>query len=201
MDLMTAPPRPAVFLDRDGVLNRTTVRNGVPHPPARLDEFELLPGVPEALGRLAEHFPLFVVTNQPDVARGSQTLQRVEEMNNYLRCRMPVVEVLTCYHDNDDDCPCRKPRPGLLYQAARRWHIDLKRSFLVGDRWSDILAGQAAGCRTVLVDKPYSGGERCFPDHCASDLVGAADWILSVYTADGMRSQQASCLCGEKMAG
>ena len=201
MELMTAPSRPAVFLDRDGVINRTVVRNGVPHPPARLEEFEVLPGVAEALGHLAEHFPLFVVTNQPDVARGMQTRQRVEEMNNYLRCRMPLVEVLTCYHDNDDDCSCRKPRPGLLYEAARRWHIDLTGSFLVGDRWSDVVAGQAAGCRAVLVDMPYSGGERCSPDHRATGLAAAADWILSACTADRTGTPRAPGRCGVKRAG
>jgi D-glycero-D-manno-heptose 1,7-bisphosphate phosphatase len=200
-EIMTAPPRPAVFLDRDGVLNRTYARNGVPHPPAKLNEFELLPGVPEAMQRLAEQFPLIVVTNQPDVARGSQTRQRVEEMNNYLRCRTPVVEVLTCYHDNNDDCPCRKPRPGLLVDAARRWHIDLKRSFMVGDRWSDILAGQAAGCRTVLVDQPYSGAERCFPDSCVPDLGGAADWILAMHQVDETGSPTSFHLRGVKKAG
>jgi len=200
-EILTAPPRPAVFLDRDGVLNRTFVRNGIPHPPVRIDEFDLLPGVPEAMGRLAEQFPLFVVTNQPDVARGSQTRHRVEEMNNYLRCRTPVVEVLTCYHDNDDDCACRKPRPGLLFEAARRWHIDLKRSFMVGDRWSDILAGQAAGCRTVLVDMPYSGAARCYPDHCVRDLTAAADWIISLHKSDGTRTPAFSCRRGERRAG
>jgi D-glycero-D-manno-heptose 1,7-bisphosphate phosphatase len=173
------PPRPAVFLDRDGVLNRTIVRGGVPHPPARPDEFELLPGVVDAMERLAQQFPLIVVTNQPDVARGTQTREQVEELNNVLRTQTPVVEVLTCYHDNADGCLCRKPRPGLLYEAAKHWHIDLARSFLVGDRWSDILAGQAAGCRTVLVDRPYSGAERCIPDHCARDLAEAAEWIFS----------------------
>jgi D-glycero-D-manno-heptose 1,7-bisphosphate phosphatase len=198
---MIPPPRPAVFLDRDGVLNRTHVRNGMPHPPAKLDEFELLPGVMQAMHQLAEHFPLIVVTNQPDVARGSQTRERVEELNNLLRCRTPVVEVLTCYHDNHDGCTCRKPRPGLLYQAARRWHLDLQRSYMVGDRWSDILAGQAAGCRTVLVEMPYSGVERCFPDHCVPDLAAAADWIVSVHPLEGARPSTTAFHCGVTVAG
>jgi D-glycero-D-manno-heptose 1,7-bisphosphate phosphatase len=171
--------RKAVFLDRDGVLNRTLVRNGVTHPPAHLAEFELLPSVPEALARLSvAGFALVVVTNQPDVARGLTTRERVEEMNDRLRRDLPVLDVLSCYHDNADGCGCRKPKPGLLLEAARCWRLDPTRSFLVGDRWSDVAAGQAAGCRTLLVETPYSGRERCVPDHCVADLAEAAAWII-----------------------
>ena len=176
---MSAAPKPAVFLDRDGVLNRVFERDGVTHPPASPQEFELLPGVGEAAARLAEAgFPLVVITNQPDVARGSQTRAGVEALNDLVRSALPVLGVLTCYHDNADGCACRKPKPGLLLEAARRWGLDLGRSFMVGDRWSDVAAGRAAGCRTVLVETPYSGRHRCAPDHVTADLAGAADWII-----------------------
>jgi D-glycero-D-manno-heptose 1,7-bisphosphate phosphatase len=171
--------QPAVFLDRDGVLNHVAVKDGVPHPPGHLSEFAFLPGVPGALYRLREAgFPLVVITNQPDVARGTQTRQRVEEMNEHVRAQLPVLDVLTCYHDTADGCGCRKPRPGLLLAAARRWRLDSERSYMIGDRWSDIAAGQAAGCHTVLLDRPYSGGKRCAPDYRAADLVDAVRWIL-----------------------
>ena len=171
---------PAVFLDRDGVLNRTIVRDGVTHPPASLAEFELLPGVRKALRRLADAgFKLVVVTNQPDVARGSQTRETVEEMNDLLRRTLPVLDVLVCYHDNADNCACRKPKPGMLLDAAERFGLDLARSYLVGDRWSDVAAGQAAGCRaSVLIATPFSGAERCKPDFVAADLGEAVAWIL-----------------------
>jgi D-glycero-D-manno-heptose 1,7-bisphosphate phosphatase len=176
---MSSELRPAVFLDRDGVLNRVFVRNGVTHPPDSLGQFELLPGVEEALERLhAAGFPMVVVTNQPDVARGTQKRECVEEMNQYLCSVLPLLGVLACYHDNADQCSCRKPLPGLLLEGARRWQLDPARSFMVGDRWSDVVAGQAAGCRTVLVQTPYSGRERCRPDRCVCDLGEAADWIL-----------------------
>jgi D-glycero-D-manno-heptose 1,7-bisphosphate phosphatase len=177
---MSNPLSPAVFLDRDGIINRTVVRDGVTHPPACLDEFELLPGVPEALRSLADAgFKLVVVTNQPDVARGSQKRETVEEMNDLIRRTLPVLDVLACYHDNADNCACRKPKPGMLLEAARRFGLDPARSYLVGDRWSDVAAGQAAGCRaSVLVATPYSGAERCKPDHVAADLGEAAAWIL-----------------------
>jgi len=171
--------QPAVFLDRDGVLNRVAVKDGVPHPPDHLGEFAFLPGVPEALRLLREAgFPVVVVTNQPDVARGTQTRERVEEMNEHVRAELPVLDVLTCYHDTAEGCGCRKPKPGLLLAAARRWRLDLDRSFMIGDRWSDIAAGQAAGCRTVLLDRPFSGRNHCTPDYCAADLRQAVRWIL-----------------------
>lgn len=171
--------RPAVFLDRDGVLNRCTVRDNVPHPPACVEQVEILPGVANALARLnARNLPLIVVTNQPDVARGDQTREAVEGINEFLKGRLPITAVYTCYHDNPDQCACRKPRPGLLVEAAGAYNIDLRRSFMVGDRWSDIAAGQAAGCETFLIDLPYSQAPRCSPDQRVSDLGGAVEIIL-----------------------
>jgi len=174
-------PRPAIFLDRDGVLNRAYVRDGVSHPPAHLGELEILPGVTDAVAELAAAgFPIVVVTNQPDVARGTQTRGRVEEINARLSAVLPVLGVLTCYHDDSDCCKCRKPQPGLLLEAAERWHLDLRSSFMVGDRWSDIVAGQSAGCRTLLVETPQSRRHACQPDVCVADLPEAATWILRV---------------------
>lgn len=179
-DSMIEELRPAVFLDRDGVLNRVFVRDGGTHPPATLAEFELLPGAADAVRRLhAVEFVLIVVSNQPDVARGTQTREGVEAIHARLCAELPIREVLACFHDSGDDCACRKPKPGLILEAARRWRLDPKRSFLVGDRWSDVIAGQAASCRTVLVETPYSGRMRCEPDHCVHDLAEAADWILT----------------------
>jgi transaldolase len=171
--------RPAVFLDRDGVLNRTAVRGDTPHPPGTLAEVEILPGVPEALELLRRRgLPLIVVTNQPDVARGSQTREAVESINQFLAQQLRLDAVYTCYHDNADACACRKPKPGMLMRAAEEHGIDLSRSFMVGDRWGDVAAGAAAGCETVLVNMPYSQCHRCSPDHKVADLREAADVIL-----------------------
>jgi D-glycero-D-manno-heptose 1,7-bisphosphate phosphatase len=179
MSRAAASIRRAVFLDRDGVLNRFFVYDGVTHPPANLEELEILPGVPAALDRLAAAgFKLVAVTNQPDVARGTQSRAAVEAINAHLVELLPLAAILACYHDDAAECDCRKPRPGMLREAARRWGIELGRSFMVGDRWSDVVAGQAAGCRTVLIETPFSRAERCRPDHTASDLAAAADWIL-----------------------
>jgi D-glycero-D-manno-heptose 1,7-bisphosphate phosphatase len=172
---------PVVFLDRDGVLNRSFVRDGIPRPPACLDEFVWLPGVVAATGRLAAAgFSLVVVTNQPDVARGDQRRGTVQAMNQRVADELPVLGVLTCYHDDADCCVCRKPRPGLLFEAVRRWSLDLGRAFLVGDRWRDVEAGRAAGCRSALIVTPHSEIDRCRPDRCVADLPEAVDWILGV---------------------
>ncbi len=173
--------RRAVLLDRDGVLNRSFVRDGVTCPPRALDELQVLPGVPEALASLmGAGFALVGVSNQPDVARGTQARDVVEQLNAALVERLGLLAILCCFHDTGDGCACRKPRPGLLHQAAERFGLDLARSVMVGDRWSDVLAGQAAGCRAVLVETPHSLAERCAPDARVADLAAAAAWILAL---------------------
>lgn len=172
--------RRAVFLDRDGVLNRAIVRAGRPYPPATPEELEILPGVPEACAALKQHgFVLVVVTNQPDVGRGRQDRQQVETMNALVCQRVPLDDVRVCYHDEYDGCFCRKPRPGLLLEAARDLDIDLPASFMVGDRWKDIEAGRRAGCRTVLIDYGYREAAPEPSEHQAPTLQAAANWILA----------------------
>ena len=180
---MMGTKRRAVLLDRDGVINRTFVRDGVTYPPRTLKEFEFLPGVLEATKRLADaDWLLVVVTNQPDVARGTQTREAIEAMNREVTTFLPVLEVFTCWHDSSAGCECRKPKPGLLLDAARRWGFDLRQSIMVGDRWSDVEAGQAVGCFSILVDNPFGGAERCKPDKSVRDLAEAADWIIRTFS-------------------
>ena len=176
---MSAAPR-AVFLDRDGVLNRAMVRDGKPYPPASLAELEIVEGAAAALARLKERgFLLIVVTNQPDVARGTQTLAAVQAIHHVMLRTLPLDEFLICPHDDRDGCQCRKPAPGLVIEAQRRYGIDLSRSFLVGDRWRDIDAGHAAGCRTVWLDRNYrERGPLAPPDARVASLRDAVDWIV-----------------------
>jgi D-glycero-D-manno-heptose 1,7-bisphosphate phosphatase len=173
--------RRAIFLDRDGVINESVIRDGKPYPPTRAEELRLIPDAVAALLRFKEAgFLLLVVTNQPDVARGSQTRETVEEMNAMIGAALPVDEFLVCYHDDGQDCICRKPKPGLLLGAAARYRIDLQRSFLIGDRWRDIDAGAAAGCYTVLIDRGYVERDpQHRPDFRTDSLIAAADWILT----------------------
>lgn len=171
--------RRAVFIDRDGVINRAEVREGKPYPPADLAVMELLPGVPAALQALhAAGWMLIVVTNQPDVARGTTARSVVEAINEHLYQTLPLDEIRTCYHDAEDGCKCRKPLPGALLAAAQEHYIDLGRSFMVGDRWRDVEAGQRAGCMTVFIDYGYSEKQPELFDYRVKSLQEAATIIL-----------------------
>ena len=170
----------AVFLDRDGVINEAVVRNRKPYPPANLDELKITVGTESALRELKDRgFKLIVVTNQPDVARGSQTQAAVEKINQALSKALPLDDIFVCYHSDENHCDCRKPKPGMLLDAARKHNIDLSRSYLVGDRWRDIDAGHNAGTKTILVDSGYNEREPSRPPEArVRSLREAADWIL-----------------------
>lgn len=172
----------AVFLDRDGVLNRAMIRDGNPYPPDTLAELQILSDAPGALRALsAAGFLLIGVTNQPDVARGTQRREVVEAINAALLATLPLHEILVCYHDDRDGCDCRKPLPGLLLQAAATHAIDLSSSFMIGDRWKDVETGRRAGCATVLIEYGYAetGPDRHRPDHVVHSLSEAAERILN----------------------
>src|SRR5271155_3672097 len=183
--------RPAIFLDRDGVLNRAVVRDGKPSPPPGVEELELLPEVASSLQDLKAHgFVLLVITNQPDVSRGTQTREAVEAIHHVLATSLPIDDIFVCYHDDADHCACRKPNPGMLLEAQRKHNIDLSRSFVVGDRWRDIDAGHAAGCKTILID--YGYGERKPaqpPEATVRSLREAADWILRSILMDSNKKE------------
>ena len=172
----------AVFLDRDGVINRAIVRDGKPFPPANINQLEVLPGVNEALEKLhAANYLLIVVTNQPDVARGTAKREDIEEMNAHLSSQLPIDQFRTCYHDSSDGCKCRKPLPGSILDAAKEYQIDLSKSFMVGDRWRDIEAGAAAGCKTFFVNYRYSEKIPETPDFIVSSLLEAEKIILGEF--------------------
>ena len=169
----------AVFLDRDGVINRAEVRSGKPYPPANLSKLEILPGVANALALLKEAgYLLIVVTNQPDVARGVTPRNVVEEIHHYLTAHLPIDEWQTCFHDDVDRCDCRKPHPGALLASAKKHRIELSQSYMVGDRWRDIEAGQRAGCKTIFIDYHYNEKQPDNVDFRADSLSEAAKFIL-----------------------
>lgn len=157
--------RRAVFFDRDGVLNRVVMRGGavgggeVVGSPRVLGEFILAEGAAEVVARLrGAGFLVFVVTNQPDIARGLMDPVELEAMSSVLRDEIGVDEVRVCPHDDVAGCECRKPRPGMLEDLATRWGVDLAASYMIGDSWRDMEAGWAAGCETVLVRWPHNEG-------------------------------------------
>jgi D-glycero-D-manno-heptose 1,7-bisphosphate phosphatase len=172
----------AVFLDRDGVINRALERAGFPYAPTSLGEFEIYPEVPAACAKLkAAGFLLIVATNQPDVGRGTMKQEVVEAIHVEMRRQLPLDRVEVCYHSgyNDSECDCRKPKPGMLLRAAADLKIDLAQSWMVGDRWRDIDCGYAAGCRTILIDRHYAEALKQAPDFRADNLLEAVGIILS----------------------
>ncbi|MEC7488373.1 MAG: HAD-IIIA family hydrolase [Pseudomonadota bacterium] len=168
-----------VFLDRDGVIIRAFVREGTPFPPVSITEVEILPGVEKALYDLqSKGFLLVIVTNQPDVARGLVARSAVEKINSYIVNRLPIDHVYTCFHDTRDCCNCRKPSPGALISASKKHGIDLGRSYMVGDRWKDIEAGKAAGCKTIFLDYGYAEKQPDTQIYRVGSLKDAAEFII-----------------------
>ncbi len=168
----------AIFLDRDGVINQTVMKGNVPSAPMSLSELKILPSVPQAIRALkGAGFQLIVVTNQPDCARGIQTREAVEAINAKIKSELLLDDIRVCYHDNNDHCLCRKPAPGLLLDAASDYQIDLSKSFMVGDRWRDMEAGQRAGCKTIFVDYHYSERRPDKFDVAVQSLLEASEWI------------------------
>jgi D-glycero-D-manno-heptose 1,7-bisphosphate phosphatase len=181
--------RRAVFLDRDGVINRVVLRDGKPYPPSGIGTLRLLPGVREACLSLREAgFLLILATNQPDIGRGTADATEVSTIHNYLQRYLRLTDVKVCPHDDAAECDCRKPRPGLLLTAARDWGIDLAASYFVGDRWRDVEAGQRAGCRAVFIDYHYREKRPEAPFLTVRSLRDAAFLILE----EGLTAAKAS---------
>jgi D-glycero-D-manno-heptose 1,7-bisphosphate phosphatase len=177
----------AVFLDRDGVINEVVFRHGRPTSPRTVTEFRFCDGILEPLDRLvARGYRLFVVTNQPDVTRGLLPLESLEAMTNRILATLPVERVLTCTHDDADGCSCRKPKPGLLQQAADTTAIDLAKSFIIGDSWKDVQAGCNAGCKTILLQRDYNQGISA--DYRVDSLSQAVELILKETRHEGTSS-------------
>lgn len=171
----------AIFLDRDGVLVIPEFRDGRSFAPRTLEDFRIYPDAAESAQRLKEAgFRLVVVTNQPDVGNGLVDRSVVEKMHEKLRAAIPVDAIEVCYHTRADNCDCRKPKPGMLLRAAERMGLDCARSVMVGDRWSDVEAAKAAGCKSIFIDLNYRDERPEQPDFVVSSLAQAADVILAM---------------------
>jgi D-glycero-D-manno-heptose 1,7-bisphosphate phosphatase len=171
----------AVFLDRDGVINRAIERDGKPFAPTSYAEFEIYPEVFSACAKLkAAGFLLIVATNQPDVERGTMKKELVESIHAEMCRELPIDRVEVCYDSGYGavESEFRKPKPGMLLRAARELNIDLAQSWMVGDRWRDIDCGVAAGCKTVFIDRHYTEQLHEQPTFSAGNLAEAADIIL-----------------------
>ena len=186
--------RPAVFLDRDGVLNEVVLDGDVARGPATVADLVIAPDAPAAVDRLrALGYVLIVVTNQPDIARGHTTQADVDAVHRALRAVLAVDDVLWCPHDGAEGCACRKPAPGMLLEAAERHGLDLSASWLIGDRWVDLAAARAAGVRPVLLERPWSWSRTgagdppadLVPLYASDSLARCVDHIAAAFTAPG----------------
>ena len=171
----------AIFLDRDGVLNKPIIKNRKPYPPSKIEELEILPGVYEGI-QLLRHsgFKLIVITNQPDVSRGSTTKEIVDEINNSIIKQLKVDEIMSCFHDDNENCECRKPKPGMILEAVKKWDIDLSVSYLIGDRWRDIQTAKNIGLTSILIKYDYDE-KKINADFECNNLEEAANYILKIY--------------------
>lgn len=171
----------AIFLDRDGVVNQVNIVDGKPYPPKDITELILLPKVNEALQLLKEAgYLLIVITNQPDVVRGKTKIETVEAINQFLKDSLPIDDIFTCYHDDIENCNCRKPKPGNILKAANRHNINIQNSFMIGDRWRDIEAGESAGCKTFFINYSYKEKQPKVYSYKVKSLYEATKIILEI---------------------
>lgn len=170
----------AIFLDRDGVINYSFVKDGKPYPPDTLEDFRFYEDVEESLNKLKSlGYLLVIVTNQPDVATGKQTRETVESMHRLINLKLPIDFIKVCYETDGPDCHCYKPKPGMLLEARSEMNIDITQSYMIGDRWRDIGAGQNAGCKqSILIERDYAEKNIYLADFICKSLTEAVTYII-----------------------
>jgi D-glycero-D-manno-heptose 1,7-bisphosphate phosphatase len=178
---MTTSDRCAVFFDRDGVLNHSyTSTRGTPCPPRTLSELRVYSDAIAGCKSLkAAGFLLICVSNQPDISRGTMEPHSLSLINEAVSIACGLDDMLVCMHDDADACVCRKPKPGLITQAAKTHRICLAASYMVGDRWRDIDAGLAAGCKTIFIDRDYNERKPNGMNYTCDCIRDACEWILA----------------------
>lgn len=170
----------AIFLDRDGIINEPIVKNKLPYSPNSLLDFVFCSDIFKFVTAMNQYgFKIFVVTNQPEVARGTVRKDVIESMHEMIRAELGIKEIEVCYHDNDDYCLCRKPKPGMIFSLAKTHKINLAQSFMIGDRWKDVAAGKAAGCKTIFFDRQYSEPKPSNPDYTITKMSEAGSIIIN----------------------
>jgi D-glycero-D-manno-heptose 1,7-bisphosphate phosphatase len=166
-------------LDRDGVINRKAKEGDYVKT---WEELEFLPLAKEAIIFLNESgLEAFVVSNQRGIALGKMTRKNVDEINARMQKELSpgkIAEAYICPHDYPDDCGCRKPKPGLLVKAAEEHGLDLSKCFMIGDSEQDVLAGRAAGCKTIIVGRKQGWGNKAKPDYFCANLLEAARLVV-----------------------
>ena len=146
----------AFFFDRDGIVNKSVLIENKPYPPKNIDDVIINEEIKDLMCYLKGRYYVFVITNQPDFSRGKVKKKDIQLVNSYIQNRLPIDEICTCFHDNHHNCNCRKPKIGFFKYLQKKYSINMKSSFMIGDRKSDIDAGNNAGCKTIFVDFNYN---------------------------------------------
>lgn len=171
--------RVAIFLERDGILNMERLEGTHAAPPMVLEQFQLNHEALEPLQQLkAAGFLLIATTNQPLLSGGTLLRQELDRMHTLLRKSFSLDDIFVCPHDSSDFCPCRKPKPGLLTEAAFKWHINLDKSYVVSNKWQDSEAARAAGCTSLMIQSPFNG--KGHHDIVLPSLSAVAERILRI---------------------
>lgn len=171
-----------VFWDRDGTINYPIIIDGKSHPPDCVEHLQLVFGIRQLMDKICKMGYLnIVVTNQPDYARGLQTKEEIEKINNAIVEYLPLDGLFVCYHDNSDNCECRKPKPGMLLKAKEKYDIDFSHSWLIGDFPSDVKAGKAVGCKTIFIEGNYKEILTEQPDYIVKSIEKIEDIIYNDY--------------------
>ena len=173
--------RMAVFLDRDGTLNKAYIKKGLPISPPSFNKLKIIKGVKKSINKLKKlNFMCIMITNQPDVARAKIKKKTVIKMNSFIKSKLKLDDIFVCYHDDKHKCKCRKPKPGLLIQASKKWKIDFSKSFMIGDRWKDISAGKKVGCKTIFINNNYKLDKIVNADFTYKTLLKAVNKIEKI---------------------
>jgi len=169
-----------VFLDRDGVINYPLIKNNLPYSPRNMSEIVLYPDLKFNLQLLRQAgFILIIVTNQPDISRGDMTINELHNIHNFILSKHEeIADIYVCIHDDKDNCNCRKPKHGLLLEACVKYSLSLPNSYIIGDRWKDIQAGNIAGCKSVFINYNYSEKQPTLPFYEVTNLSNAVKYIL-----------------------
>ena len=166
----------AIFLDRDGIIIKAPVKNGYPKATKTISKIKIIPGIKKICKSLKKKFKLIMITNQPDVAKKENTKKNVIIINDYLKSYLGLDSVYVCYSNNEESKD-RKPNPGMILKAKKKYNLNLKHCYVIGDRWRDIDAGHNAHCKTIFVDYKYKEKLRSKPYFTTNKVANIMQYI------------------------
>ena len=177
--MITMMTNQAIFLERDGILNLPEIHEQHQITPATVTRLKINHSAQPVLKKLkAPGFLLIATTNQPGLTNGTVSRLELDRMHDLLQHCFQLDDIMVCPHEEGDDCPCRKPKPGLLTEASFKWRINLEQSFVISDKWQDARAAREVGSFSMIVKSPWAGSGH--HDFVVPDLASVVDKILSL---------------------